>query len=106
MTTETDRELLKWAAKAAGMEHPTYMERVTGVVGINRGPMAALWNPLTDDGDALRLAVKRNVFFNPLFAHYLALERFAQQDADDTKAYRRAIVRTVADEGKDMTCHT
>ena len=39
----TDRELLELAAKAAGV-HPHDIE--------------CTWNPLTDDGDALRLAVK------------------------------------------------
>ena len=40
----TDRELLEFAAKAAG-----YKKRFVHYLG---------WNPLTDDGDALRLAVK------------------------------------------------
>lgn len=42
----TDRELLKNAAKAAGI-HPHDIE--------------CTWNPLTDDGDALRLAVKLDI---------------------------------------------
>lgn len=50
----TDLELLERAAKAAGY---TLREHYTGfppiAVEIN-----AAWNPLTDDGDALRLAVK------------------------------------------------
>jgi len=49
----TDRELLEMAAKAAGINifnwtpggHPTTDGAYTGI-----------WNPLTDDGDALRLA--------------------------------------------------
>lgn len=53
----TDRELLELAAKAAGID----------LQWMGEGRMAACfdpagenewWNPLTDDGDALRLAVK------------------------------------------------
>lgn len=49
----SDRELLELAAKAAGYEP----SRVTddGVV-LLRG-IVVRWNPLTDDGDAFRLAV-------------------------------------------------
>jgi hypothetical protein len=49
----TDRELLELAAKAAGIEH--YGEHnAQGGLKTTGG----WWNPLTDDGDALRLAVK------------------------------------------------
>lgn len=50
----TDRELLELAAKAAG--HNYYMDSF-GVHQIDSGR----WNPLYDDGDALRLAVKLGV---------------------------------------------
>jgi hypothetical protein len=52
-TAATDRELLGLAAKAAGIE-------VTAVVadGIPHRFGGGYWNPLTDDGDALRLAAK------------------------------------------------
>jgi hypothetical protein len=53
----TDRELLELAAKAFGMKNPNYME-IYQNKGINRGATEPLWNPLKDDGDALRLAVK------------------------------------------------
>jgi hypothetical protein len=59
----TDLELLELAAKAAGMEcrleqprgakEPLWIRaRVPG-----SGDAFPVWNPLTDDGDALRLAV-------------------------------------------------
>ncbi|KPU94728.1 hypothetical protein [Variovorax paradoxus] len=57
-----EREMLERAAKAAGLDpteamwHPrsgfVWVKRVDGIRTENR------WNPLTDDGDALRLAVK------------------------------------------------
>ncbi len=53
----TDRELLELAAKAAGIEakpHPNHRLSKELVFMVN----ARNWNPLTDDGDALRLAVK------------------------------------------------
>ena len=45
-----DRELLEMAAKAAGLE---VQDPETGAY--------SMWNPLRDDGDALRLAVKMNI---------------------------------------------
>jgi hypothetical protein len=59
----TERELLEAAAKAAGME--TKWEQGRGAkTGWLRarvpdsGMAFPVWNPLTDDGDAFRLAVK------------------------------------------------
>lgn len=53
----TDRELLELAAKACGLtlewDARGAYERIEGISGNER-----VWNPLTDDGDALRLAVK------------------------------------------------
>ena len=57
----TDRELLELAAKAAGIvgvwarTHQPYGD--TWVEGIDCGG-PVYWNPLAEDGDALRLAVK------------------------------------------------
>ena len=48
----TDRELLEFAAKAAGIE-PMEYQSANGLL-----VAGFIWNPLTDDGDALRLAVK------------------------------------------------
>lgn len=53
-----DRELLERAARAAGMEGCVvdYDDRT---VFLEDGrPASVEWNPLTDDGDAFRLAVK------------------------------------------------
>ena len=56
----TDRELLELAAKAAGVRleewNPTYRAYWVG----------DWWNPLDDDGDALRLAVKLGIVIYPL----------------------------------------
>lgn len=52
---KTDRELLELAAKAAGYEvqpHPN-RKSIPRLQFVSQGKN---WNPLTDDGDALRLA--------------------------------------------------
>lgn len=53
----TDRELLEAAARAAGKN------LISGHPDDPRGVFTTLgwWNPLTDDGDALRLACKLNL---------------------------------------------
>ena len=44
---KTDKELLELAAKAAGVVHPEVLAK----------HLESGWNPLEDDGDALRLAL-------------------------------------------------
>lgn len=92
----TDRELLELAAKAAGID-------VTAVVadGIPHRFGGGYWNPLTDDGDALRLAVRLSLLEeHPDFAYKLAEE--SGHPHDPTAATRRAIVRAAAEIGKTI----
>jgi hypothetical protein len=61
----TDKELLALAAKAAGML-PTPPSKewdytLNGGLAFCGGGEFVEWNPLTDDGDALRLAVKLGI---------------------------------------------
>ena len=63
---QSDRELLELAAKAAGLHikghQVDYNDTFTHlVVGAKFTKQKDKWNPLTDDGDALRLAVKLNM---------------------------------------------
>ena len=97
--TETDRELLMFAAKAAGYNmakvldgYPMYMEGY------------GIWNPITDDGDALRLAVKLNMTLAVGIARSDAGEftEFDMCDTDPYAATRRAIVRAAAEIGRNM----
>lgn len=59
----TDKELLELAAKAAGYLETATVQNGYGFIGLvvmdEDGDWTGHnWNPLTDDGDALRLAVK------------------------------------------------
>jgi hypothetical protein len=96
----TDKELLELAAKAAGLEVVTPTMLTYGQ-----------WNPLTDDGDAFRLAVKLEIAINPyagktVFAHNesgrLGHEKWDCWDDDPYAATRRAITRAAAEIGKAM----
>ena len=88
----TDRELLERAAKAAGIDIEWY------------GPKQ--WNPLTDDGDALRLAVKLGLLVEFIPDRFDLFQRFYGEEIDKdnkpSEATRRAIVRAAAEIGKDM----
>jgi hypothetical protein len=109
----TDRELLELAAKAAGIEldwdipiNSNTPWRMSGE-DEDRGP-ADLWNPLTDDGDALRLAVKCGidlVLSNPGIESAFdneSLQYVEPRNSDPYAATRRAIVRAVAKAGEGM----
>jgi hypothetical protein len=78
----TDKELLELAAKAADYRY---------------WQIEDIWNPLTDDGDALRLAVKLCLLDN----HEIAIAPVNVWHGDDPyAATRRAIVRAAAEIGK------
>lgn len=100
----TDRELLELAAKAAGIRlewdgdprqwQPMHYE----------GKTYHFWNPLTDDGDALRLAVKLGLLVSVQNEHKRVMvipddpgqpvdEPFS---TDPCSATRRTIVRAAA----------
>jgi hypothetical protein len=87
----TDRELLELAAKVAEIEYDGIAAK-----DIYSGHYVIPWNPLTDDGDALRLAVKLNV---PLDGFTIAPSEWMN---DPYAATRRAIVRAAAEIGKGM----
>lgn len=95
----TDRELLELAAKAAGVPWEGVLE--DGGVFVLDGRQ---WDPLTDDGDALRLAVKLSIRFACMFgfAHaWTGLRECREAEVSDPyAASRRAIVRAAAELGK------
>lgn len=56
-----DHELLKLAAKTAGAQWSDYPDKTPDHWIIKRGSFWVEWNPLTDYGDALQLAAKKNL---------------------------------------------
>jgi hypothetical protein len=103
--TDTDRELLELAAKAAGLGFTVPVFGVPPFMGL-RLIGGALWNPLTDDGDALRLACKLNMrldLYTGVGAQSGPHPWAYQADyADKVAATRRAIVRAAAEIGRTM----
>ena len=107
MGVMTYRELLELAAKAAGMKWTQIeMSLMTDYVWVTSdGVELAVWNPLTDDGDALRLAVKLGLVLknrDDLADAYSAEYVEKTLPSDPYAATRRAIVRAAAEIGKDM----
>ena len=133
-----DRELLEMAAKAFGFgaqnppdnqhcwtqsEYPKRSGRHGALWNyVGHGETAELWNPLSDDGDALRLAVGLRLTINltecqccvGIYACQLDGEdepdvsvrhskEFDDCEVDDPyAATRRAIVRAAAEVGRNM----
>lgn len=110
----TDRELLELAAYAAGLdinkerqaERDRLIDPETAGLWLSNGQ--TWWNPLDDDGDALRLAVKLGFC---LFTHatevgysdgHGGVNIVAGQKFRDCAATRRAIVRATAEIGRQM----
>ena len=111
-----DRELLELAAKAAGIkkDDSSYNGGGFGNDGFDCVGNMVLdwhnnkhWNPLIDDCDALRLAVKLEI--DVCFGANYVIARGSVQmptvnNADNPyAATRRAIVRAAAEIGKAMT---
>ena len=101
----TDKEVLKLAAKAAGYA----FRKETSPIGIDLFYVDGhRWNPLTDDGDALRLAVALRLSFVVMDSH-IVIHGFAwpnlvihEYSGDHYAATRRAIVRAAAEIEKEM----
>jgi hypothetical protein len=81
----TKQKLLELAAKAAGLEEAKLR------IEFNQ------WNPLEDDGDALRLAVKLGIDIAKAQVDY-----WDKHSNDPYAATRRAITRAAAEIGKGM----
>ncbi|HHM6104655.1 TPA: hypothetical protein ACRL9Z_001757 [Pseudomonas aeruginosa] len=121
-----DRTLLELAARAAGMniqrsrlDDPLHRDFLMNGEGVrNPGQCSFPWNPLTDDGDALRLAMtlelgvvckrqsdpyemNRSVVTSPYRVNQIRITEPHQDDP--ASATRRAIVRAAAEIGKSIT---
>ena len=103
----SDRELLRLAAIACGELHGEWVGNDAYFDGV-----LSRWNPITDDGDALRLAVKVGMEFaaddeatHCAFAYARVRGAgdshiFEPVVDDPCKAMRRAIVRAAAEIGR------
>ncbi len=127
MSAESDRELLELAAKAAGLpmgyadgqyfycEHGPFGPGMYG----KQGGAPLYWNPLADDGDALRLAVKLCLSIDHnhpadqqrwvaadwsgcegCYGPVSCVEDDFEDDSNRSAATRRAIVRAAAAIGR------
>lgn len=110
-----DDELMMLAAKAAGAEWSDYPDRTPNHWTIQRWPDSTWvhWDPLEDDGDALRLAVKLRFRMSVTLdgvsidrgpGQALAWERTGVASDEDRcgTAIRRAIVRAAAEIGRNL----
>ena len=113
----TDRELLELAAKAAGDEIQWDSVEACWYRETDDYPGNPEWNPLTDDGDALRLAVKLEIDLQHNWQSVIGIytrndsvkvgipshaEVGGDEYQDRLAATRRAIVRAAAEIGKAM----
>jgi len=95
------RELLEAAAKAEGRTLKYMTQHIEG-----REPetFIACWNPLADDGDAFRLAVKLGMYTGlqsvSVWSNGQELLHIFQDGDDPYSATRRAIVKAAAAMGK------
>lgn len=100
----TDRELLELAAKAAGIDVTTDKNlRYNNFWILEDGEATCFWNPLTSDGDALRLAVilDLSIVFGANYVIVGNAQTPTVNNANDPyAATRRAIVRAAAEIGK------
>lgn len=113
MSDLTDRELLELAAKAAG--YTVYLWGTKGSENCARMDVAGhpRWNPLTDDGDALRLVstLFLQIIYEDLHDCFCCCVTASNLDGiwieeparkDHHSATRRAIVRAAALIGQQM----
>jgi len=106
----SDEQLLKLAANGAGLNIKAIQVDLNDcfsalIVGEKHTKEKLIWNPLLDDGDALRLAVKLGFFSNTeglmQFQAYYSDE--IRKDCKPTAATRRAITMGAACIGRART---
>ena len=111
-----DKELLELAAKAAGLHVKVASNSGRGLKVHGN---CNWWNPLTDDGDALRLAVKLRidvshdeigmksfVYARAVFNDetHIGLSEIFDDESERLDRTRRAITRAAAQIVKEMEC--
>ncbi len=107
---QDDRKLLELAAKSAGIDIEFSIFKDESFICFHSGGdcFNSEWNPLLDDGDALRLAVKLGFVIDSHGMWMRVGEPYSdalahEQKGDDPyAATRRAIVRAAAEIGKTL----
>ena len=101
----SDKELLELAAKAAGIEIG-WDSQGAFLYEPEICALSDAWNPLTDDGDALRLAVKLGMGLDLPTQTSVYVKANDQleycKNEDHYAATRRAIVRAAAEIGRTL----
>ena len=114
----TDREFLELAAKAYGITGRWvtnydgdyyYQGNTDGIYYEYPEGGSAVWNPITDDGDAFRIAVKLELDIIFYRKHVVVCDKSRTQNvyredfsSDKVSAVRRAIVMAAAEIGRAM----
>ena len=101
----TDREMLELAAKSAGYDANLELNGSFSLWNEEIECTQSIWNPLADDGDALRLAVKLHmqvsITTESCRAETLPVLGVRVNDNDEFAATRRAIVMAAANAWAD-----
>jgi hypothetical protein len=102
-----DKELLELAAKAEGnVTWDCFQKKFRKHIDRDGTFLGVEWNPLEDDGDALRLAVKLHMTID---LHWLDKDEISvyarkaypvERSTDHFSAVRKCIVRAAAEIGK------
>lgn len=104
MNGKNDRELLELAAKAAGYD--VEFDKPHPIIIING--VGKYWDPLIDDGDALRLAVALKIsvtiseFNRTVCRQGTEFRSITEHGEDAGAATRRAIVLAASYAGEEM----
>lgn len=104
-----DRELLEMAAKSIGKKINEHADQDGKFRFVEDGVASwgpGYWNPLEDDGNALRLAVSLRISLlcaaNNTACDIPRTDEYVWEEAIDGSAARRSIVRAAAEIGKSM----
>lgn len=106
-----DRELLEMSAKACGIEIATWSNCQAGGFQAQEGARGKFWNPLDDDGEAMRLLTKLNLeierskLADRAYVGLVGEAPWVEYVNDEQDIYactRRAIVCASAEIGRSM----
>ena len=105
----TDREMLKFAAKAMGYDDAEWDEEGRCIVTAKLPGFRCFWNPLTDDGDCARMESELGIGIEWLSTGVVSriwassrAEYYHDHNGDKNAARRMASCMVAAQIGRDM----